>query len=106
MNHTKPPVATISESSSSAKDLVDNLERRWQGVVERRSFLRNIGLTGAALSVGTILATEQPARAQAGNRRLPHGDIALLQFALWAESVESGKPFENPVQERTLRWRS
>jgi phenylpropionate dioxygenase-like ring-hydroxylating dioxygenase large terminal subunit len=24
----------------------------------------------------------------------------------WAESVESGKPFENPVQERTLRWRS
>ncbi|HEY4264799.1 MAG TPA: aromatic ring-hydroxylating dioxygenase subunit alpha [Micropepsaceae bacterium] len=24
----------------------------------------------------------------------------------WAESVETGKPFENPVQERTLRWRS
>jgi len=88
MNHTKPLAATIAESSSPAKDLVD-LERRWQGVVERRSFLRNIGLTGAALSVGTILATEQPARAQAGNRRLPHGDIALLQFALWAESVES-----------------
>jgi phenylpropionate dioxygenase-like ring-hydroxylating dioxygenase large terminal subunit len=24
----------------------------------------------------------------------------------WAESVETGKPFVNPVQERTLRWRS
>jgi phenylpropionate dioxygenase-like ring-hydroxylating dioxygenase large terminal subunit len=24
----------------------------------------------------------------------------------WAESVASGSPFENPVQERTLRWRS
>jgi phenylpropionate dioxygenase-like ring-hydroxylating dioxygenase large terminal subunit len=24
----------------------------------------------------------------------------------WAESVSSGTPFENPVQERTLRWRS
>jgi phenylpropionate dioxygenase-like ring-hydroxylating dioxygenase large terminal subunit len=24
----------------------------------------------------------------------------------WAESVESGAPFVNPVQERTLRWRS
>ena len=24
----------------------------------------------------------------------------------WAESVETGKVFENPVQERTLRWRS
>lgn len=24
----------------------------------------------------------------------------------WAESVASGTPFENPVQERTLRWRS
>ncbi|HEX3483791.1 MAG TPA: aromatic ring-hydroxylating dioxygenase subunit alpha [Micropepsaceae bacterium] len=24
----------------------------------------------------------------------------------WAESVDTGKPFENPVQERTLRWRS
>jgi hypothetical protein len=24
----------------------------------------------------------------------------------WAESVASGAPFVNPVQERTLRWRS
>jgi len=24
----------------------------------------------------------------------------------WSESVETGKPFVNPVQERTLRWRS
>ena len=24
----------------------------------------------------------------------------------WAESVESGTPFVNPVQEKTLRWRS
>jgi hypothetical protein len=24
----------------------------------------------------------------------------------WAESVENGTPFANPVQERTLRWRS
>jgi hypothetical protein len=24
----------------------------------------------------------------------------------WADSVETGKPFENPVQERTLRWKS
>jgi hypothetical protein len=24
----------------------------------------------------------------------------------WAESVATGAPFVNPVQERTLRWRS
>jgi hypothetical protein len=88
MTHEKLP-AVVSDSSSPTTDLEENAQRCWQCVVQRRSFLKNIGLTGAALSVGTVLATEEPVRAQASNRGLPQSDIALLQFALWAELVES-----------------
>ena len=35
------------------------------------------------------------------------GLVADRQFKkAWAEATETGEPFVNPVQERTLRWRS
>jgi hypothetical protein len=89
MMREKLPQAAVSESSSPTNYRDDAVEHCWQSVVQRRAFLKNIGLTGAALTVGTALAAEAPLRAETIGRRLSHGDSALLQFALWAELVES-----------------
>ena len=76
---------TVSTETTAPKE---NLESRWQGVVKRRSFLKGIGMAGAALSAGTLFANK--GNAQSGERRkLSRGDVALLQFALWAETVEA-----------------
>jgi hypothetical protein len=58
-------------------------------VVKRRSFLKDLGIAGAALSAGTLLATEGAAQTSSSTGKLSKGDIALLQFAAWAEIVES-----------------
>ena len=56
------------------------------GKVERRSFLKAFGATGAALSAGALEGT--PSRA-AENGRISRGDAALLRFAAAAEIIES-----------------
>jgi len=68
---------------------VEDVDSRWQRVVERRSFLKNIGIAGATLSAGALLKTEGNAQTTRSTGRLSKGDVALLQFALWAETVES-----------------
>src|SRR6201984_1734273 len=79
---------TVS-TESTATTLTEHLDSRWQRVVERRSFLKGIGMAGAALSAGTLLASEGRAQSSSSERELSKGDVALLQFALWAELVES-----------------
>ena len=80
--------ATVS-TETTATAPVEDLDSRWQRVVERRSFLKNIGIAGAALSAGALLKTEGNAQTTRSTGRLSKGDVALLQFALWAETVES-----------------
>ena len=80
--------ATVS-TETTATASVEGLDSRWQRVVERRSFLKNIGIAGAALSAGALLKTEGNAQTTRSTGRLSKGDAALLQFALWAETVES-----------------
>jgi hypothetical protein len=67
----------------------EDLQRRWQGVVERRSFLKGLGMAGATLSTGALLASEGRAQTSSNKGKLSPGDVALLQFATWAEIVES-----------------
>jgi hypothetical protein len=81
------PTSVSIETTATAP--TEDLDSRWQRVVERRSFLKGIGMAGAALSAGTLLASEGRAQSSSGERELSKGDIALLQFALWAELVES-----------------
>jgi hypothetical protein len=76
--------ASTEIGSTSDKDEV---QRRWQGVVERRSFLKGIGLAGATIAAGGLLDANAQTTRSTG--RLSKGDVALLQFALWAELVES-----------------
>src|SRR6201998_4457259 len=84
---TVVPEATSPETAPSSTG--DDVQRHWQGVVKRRSFLRGLGMTGAALSAGALLPTEGKAQSTSNNGRLSRGDVDLLQFALWAELVES-----------------
>src|SRR5260370_20941057 len=46
-------------------------------------------MASAALSAGTLLASKGAAQTSSDTGRLSTGDVALLQFALWAELVES-----------------
>jgi hypothetical protein len=67
----------------------EEVHRRWQEVMKRRSFLKGIGMIGAALSAVSLLSTGATAQTGSCNGKLSPGDVALVQFALWAELVES-----------------
>src|ERR1700726_5123239 len=86
------PSAVVSETNSSDashSSTEEDVQRHWQGVVKRRSFLKGLGIAAAALSAGALLPAESKAQSRSTNDRLSRGDAALLQFALWAELVES-----------------
>src|SRR6201987_3629308 len=81
-------VPEVSSPETAPTSTGEDVQRHWQGVVKRRSFLKGLGMAGATLSAGTLLATESRAQSSSSNDRLSRGDAALLQFALWAELVE------------------
>src|SRR5579864_4026296 len=91
MKETNSPSTVVSETkpSEANQSSTEDVQRHWQGVVKRRSFLKGLGIAGAALSAGALLGTESNAETARGRGRLSKGDVALLQFALWAELVES-----------------
>jgi hypothetical protein len=59
-----------------------------QSGLRRRSFLKGIGLTGAALSAGAFLGNPLLAEDEASGRLEP-GDAAILRFLAAAEIIES-----------------
>ena len=92
MKEENSPSAVVSEANSSGAShsaTEEDVQRHWQGVVKRRSFLKGLGMAGAALSAGTLLASEGGAQTSSSTGKLSRGDVALLQFATWAEIVES-----------------
>jgi hypothetical protein len=92
MKEENSPSAVVSEANSSDashSSTEEDVQRHWQGVVKRRSFLQGLGLAGAALSAGTLLASEGAAQTSSSTDKLSRGDVALLQFVAWAEIVES-----------------
>jgi len=56
--------------------------------VERRSFLKGMGVTGAALSVGALLGTQLEAQEERSGV-LTRGDAAILRFLAAAEIIET-----------------
>jgi hypothetical protein len=92
MKEKNSPSTVVSEtdpSEANQSSTEDSVQRHWQGVVKRRSFLKGLGIAGAALSAGALLGTESNAETARSRGKLSKGDVALLQFALWAEIVES-----------------
>ena len=71
MKEENSPSAVVSETSSpeaSHSSTEESVQRHWQGVVKRRSFLKGLGIAGATLSAGALLglrATHRPHGAQA-----------------------------------------
>jgi hypothetical protein len=65
MKEKNSPSAAVSETNSPDTVLAsteEEVQRHWQGLVKRRSFLKGPGIAGAALSAGTLLATEGTAQ--------------------------------------------
>jgi hypothetical protein len=83
--------ALFETNSSETNDAstAENVQRPWQGVVRRRSFLKGLGIASAALSAGALLATEGNAQATRSTSKLSKGDAALLRFAAAAELIEA-----------------
>ncbi len=70
----------VSTSSELTESPIGN-------VVQRRSFLKGIGMAGAALSAGPLLATAAEASGSSGITTV--GDVAILRFLAAAEILET-----------------
>ncbi len=64
----------------------DDVHTQWRRVVGRRSFLKGVGLAGAAAVPGSALLAGS---AMAGTSRLTGGDVAILRFLAAVELIES-----------------
>ena len=63
----------------------DDVQAHWRRVVGRRSFLKGVGLAGAAAVPGSALFADQ---AMARSSAISHGDVAILRFLAAAELIE------------------
>jgi len=77
--------STRSEAPPSASG-EDDVQASWRRVVGRRSFLKGVGLAGAAALPGSALFTSE---AIARSGRISAGDVAILRFLSAAEQIES-----------------
>jgi ferritin-like protein len=55
----------------------------------RRTFMKRLGLAGAALPAGALFMSQMGARAASGSSRLTPGDVAILKFLAAAEILET-----------------
>jgi len=76
-----------SDSSPTTRpEIDDDVQAHWQRVVGRRSFLKGVGIAGAAALPGSaLLASEAAARSST----ITAGDIAILRFLAAAEEIET-----------------
>jgi Ferritin-like domain len=81
--------AALPETNSSENSIEEGVQRHWQGVVKRRSFLKGLGIAGATVSAGALLATEGKAQDARSKGKLSKGDAALLRFAAAVELIEA-----------------
>src|SRR2546427_5095070 len=90
MKEVISPSVVVSETKSpeaSQSSTEEDVQRHWQGVVKRRSFLKGLGIASATLSAGALLGTE--GNAQTTGSTLSRGDAALLRFAAAVELIEA-----------------
>jgi hypothetical protein len=82
----KHPSSVATTEDHHPASLEENVDALWQRVVGRRSFLKGVGLAGAAALPGSALFTGE-AIARSGS--ITDGDIAILRFLAAAELIES-----------------
>ncbi|HZR58444.1 MAG TPA: ferritin-like domain-containing protein [Terriglobales bacterium] len=81
-NEETPSMAVFETSTPSAQPAPRS--RR-----NRRSFLKNVGMAGLAVSAGALIATDSAAQTKRSKGTLSAGDAAILQFLAAAELIES-----------------
>ena len=87
-NEKLPPTVPTSETlqPSATDELIPQPSRK----IRRRSFLKGLGVTGAAATLGAgIMAKSVPLFAEEGSGSLTEGDAAILRFLAAAEIIES-----------------
>ena len=88
-NSQSTVVSGANSSAASHPSTEQAVQRHWQGVVKRRSFLKGLGIAGATLSAGALLGTEGNAQTTRSPGTLSKGDAALLRFAAAVELIEA-----------------
>jgi hypothetical protein len=78
------PVSTQNLSSTRS-----DRDSPRQDVGPRRSFLKGLGIAGAALGAGTLLASQANAKDGDQSGSLTRGDAAILRFLAAAEIIET-----------------
>src|SRR5438445_3278967 len=92
MKEKNTPSAVLPETNSpesSHSSIEDSVQRHWECVVKRRSFLKGLGIASATLSAGVLLGAEGNAQTTRSTGKLSKGDAALLRFAAAAELIEA-----------------
>lgn len=84
--HTQDISPTTTGQDSSREPAEDDLQAHWRRVVGRRSFLRGVGLAGAAALPGSALLA---GNAFASTTALTKGDVAILRLLAAIELIES-----------------
>ncbi len=77
--------ATLPPETNSASD---DVKIRLQNILQRRSFLKGVGIAGAAISAGALLNTDLNAETH-GSSKISKGDADILRFLAAAEILES-----------------
>lgn len=80
----------VADSPDVAQTARTDLNKTWNRVVRRRSFLQGLGMLSASTMIpaSALLLNTQEARADS-RRRLPRGDVAILRLLAAAELIES-----------------
>ncbi|MEA2212660.1 MAG: hypothetical protein QOF83_2608 [Solirubrobacteraceae bacterium] len=86
-SNSREPYVSVGPSADApdVAPLDQDLESKWRRVVGRRSFLKGVGVAGAAALPGSALFASE---AMARSRTLPNGDVAILRFLAAAELIE------------------
>jgi hypothetical protein len=84
-NDKLPSTALLAEPTQSSNS--ESLNPQAASAIRRRSFLKGVGVTGVALSAGSLLSKQ--AFAAQGGGSISKGDAAILRFLAAAEIIES-----------------
>ena len=86
MSNEKRVIADESTQSSA-----DEVNKQWNRVIRRRSFLKGLGVAGATVTASTLLGSEVLAQAASSKspKTLTRGDAAILKFLAAAELIET-----------------
>jgi len=82
---SRKPFSPVQTNESSQPSVNDEVNKQWNRVIRRRSFLKGLGLTGAAITAGVFLGETS----EAASGPITQGDAAILRFLAAAEIIES-----------------